>query len=108
MKFIKDPLHETLNYKIDLSPIAKHQEVKTTFRGKFAHLQVSDKSPQLTEVYGAAVKLSYPTFKGCPPVQAIFNQDNVFEVSSPNLLNHILYLVRLTATHPNFETIEID
>ena len=32
----------------------------------------------------------------------------MFEVSSPNLLNHILYLVRLTATHPNFETIEID
>ena len=108
VKFVKDPLHESSTYKIDLSPISKHQEIKTTFRGKLAHLQASDKSPQLTEVQGAAVKLSYPTFKGCPPVQAIFNADHMFEVNTPNLLNHILYLVRLTATHPNFETIEID
>jgi hypothetical protein len=38
VKFVKDPLHESLTYKIDLSPISKHQEIKTTFRGKLAHL----------------------------------------------------------------------
>ena len=41
-------------------------------------------------------------------LQAIFNADNIFEVSSINLYHHMLYLVRLTATHPRFDPIEID